>query len=161
MAKVYLGLGSNIDPERNLRLALGELRRVYGVLGVSPVYRSAPVGFDGPDFLNLVATFETDDSPERISERMESIHRLAGRRRDAGRFVARSLDIDILLYDDLVRDTPPRLPRCDILDYAFVLRPLLDLNPDLVHPVTGRTLAGHWESFDRDSQPLRRLELNL
>jgi 2-amino-4-hydroxy-6-hydroxymethyldihydropteridine diphosphokinase len=161
MAKVYLGLGSNIDPERNLRLAVGELRRTYGTLGVSPVYRSAPVGFDGPDFLNLVASFETGESPERIGERLESIHLLAGRRRDAGRFVARSLDIDMLLYDDLVREAPPRLPRRDILDYAFVLQPLVDLSPDLVHPVTGRTLARHWESFDVSSQPLTRVELIL
>lgn len=157
MAKVYLGLGSNVDAERNLRLALAELRRTYGALDVSPVYRSAPVGFEGPDFLNLVAALETDDGPERISERVEAIHRLAGRRREAGRFVARSLDIDLLLYDDLVRAEPPRLPRRDVLDYAFVLRPLLDIAPDLVHPVTGRPLAAHWEAFDRDSQPLTRV----
>ena len=157
MARVYLGLGSNVDAERNLRLAIGELRSAYGALEISPVYRSAPVGFEGPDFLNLVTALETDDSPDRISERMEAIHRLAGRRREAGRFVARPLDIDILLYDDLVRDKPPRLPRRDVLDYAFVLRPLLDIAPDLVHPVTGRPLAEHWAAFDRDSQPLTRV----
>jgi 2-amino-4-hydroxy-6-hydroxymethyldihydropteridine diphosphokinase len=161
MATVYLGLGSNVDAERNLRLALDEIRRAYGEVGVSPVYESAPIGFDGPDFMNLVVALETDDSPERIAERMESIHRLAGRRREQGRFVARPLDIDILLYDDLMQETPPRLPRHDVLDYAFVLRPLVDLAPALVHPATGRTLAAHWESFDRASQPLTRLELVL
>lgn len=161
MAKVYLGIGSNVDAERNLRLALDELRRRYGDLEVSPAYRGPPVGFQGPDFLNLVVALVTDDSPERIVERVEAIHRLAGRRREAGRFVARSLDIDILLYDDLVRDTAPMLPRHDVLDYAFVLRPLVDLAPDLVHPVTGRTLAAHWECFDSSSQPLTRVGLNL
>jgi 2-amino-4-hydroxy-6-hydroxymethyldihydropteridine diphosphokinase len=161
MATVYLGLGSNVDAERNLHLALDEIRRAYGEPRVSPVYCSAAIGFEGPDFLNLVVAVETEDSPEHIAERMESVHRLAGRRREDGRFVARPLDIDILLYDDLVRDIPPRLPRHDVLDYAFVLRPLADLAPDLVHPVTGRTLAAHWEKFDRDSQPLMRVEVDL
>ena len=161
MATVYLGLGSNVDAKRNLHLALDEIRRAYGAPQVSPVYRSAAIGFDGPDFLNLVVAVETDDSPEQVVERMESIHRLAGRHREEGRFVARPLDIDILLYDDLVRDIPPRLPRHDVLDYAFVLRPLADLAPELVHPVTGQTLAAHWEIFDRDSQPLTRVKLSF
>ena len=78
-----------------------------------------------------------------------------GRVRGAEKFSPRSLDIDLLLYDDQVIDSPPlRIPRSDILEYAFVLRPLAELAPGIKHPVTGRTLADHWADFDQASQPL-------
>jgi 2-amino-4-hydroxy-6-hydroxymethyldihydropteridine diphosphokinase len=162
MARVFLGLGSNIDAERNLRLGVAELRKRFGALDVSTVYRSAPVGFVGPDFLNVVAGLDSAASPATIHDHIEAIHELAGRRRSQDRFASRPLDIDLLLYGDLVlEDAGLRLPRCDILDYNFVLRPLAELAPDLVHPVTGRTLQQHWSSFDRDSHPLTAVELIL
>ncbi len=155
MAAVYLGLGSNIDPEENLHLGIAELRRRYGELRISSVYRSRAVGFDGDDFLNLVAYFESDESPLSICSEIELIHNLAGRDRKGGKWESRPLDIDLLLYNDLVvDDTPVRVPRDDILDYSFVLRPLAELAPDLVHPLTGKTMLEHWQDFDADSQPL-------
>ena len=81
MAMVYLGLGSNIDPEDNLRLGIRELRRRYGDVEVSKVYRNAAVGFEGDDFLNLVAGFESDEEPAEIVRYIEQIHDLAGRER--------------------------------------------------------------------------------
>ena len=155
MAAVYLGLGSNIDPENNLHLGVAELRRRYGEIELSGVYRSRAVGFDGDDFLNLVARFESEASPLSICEEIEVIHNLAGRDRSGGKWEARSLDIDLLLYNDMVVDEPPvRVPRDDILEYSFVLRPLAELAPELVHPVTGKTMLDHWQAFDADSQPL-------
>ena len=155
MAKVYLGLGSNIDPEQNLTRGIQELGERFGQLELSAVYRSAAVGFEGDDFLNLVVGLDTDASPQSINEEIEAIHKLAGRRRGEEKFSSRPLDIDLLLYDDLVVDEPPvRLPRSDILEYSFVLRPLAELNPHLAHPCTGKTLAEHWREFDQESQPL-------
>ena len=155
MATVYLGLGSNIDPEDNLHLGIAELRRRYGELQLSAVYRSHAVGFEGDDFLNLVACFESDDSPLAICEAIEVIHNLSDRERSGGKWEARTLDIDLLLYNDLVADEPPvRVPRDDILEYSFVLRPLAELAPDLVHPGTGRTMLEHWQNFDAECQPL-------
>ena len=155
MAQIYLGLGSNIDPEENLRLGIRELRKRYGELAISPVYRSFAVGFDGPDFLNLVVGCATEQSPGEINGEIEIIHRMVGRERGEEKFSSRSLDIDLLLYDDQVIDSPPlRIPRSDILEYAFVLRPLAELAPGIKHPVTGRTLADHWADFDQASQPL-------
>ncbi len=155
MAAVYLGVGSNIDPEDNLHLGIAELRRRYGEVRVSAVYRSRAVGFDGDDFLNLVACFESEDSPLAICNEIEFIHNLAGRDREGGKWESRPLDIDLLLYNDLVvDDTPVRVPRDDILEYSFVLRPLAELAPDLVHPLTGKTMLEHWQEFDADSQPL-------
>lgn len=162
MAIVYLGLGSNIDAGKNLRLAVGELRRLFGDLVVSPVYESRPVGFDGPDFLNLVVALTTDSTPLEVLEQIERIHQLAGRSRGPDKFSSRPLDIDLLLYGDEVDPDPPlRLPRRDILEHSFVLRPLADIAPDAVHPVTGRTIGDHWREFDRGSHTLTPVDLIL
>lgn len=162
MATVYVGLGSNIDPEDNLRLGVEELRRRYGEVVISSVYRNAAVGFEGADFLNLVARFTSDEEPGQIGRQIEQIHDLAGRERGDERFAARALDIDLLLYDDLVVDDPPlQLPRDDVLEYSFVLRPLAEIAPELVHPVTGRTMRDHWQECDPDRHPLLREDVNL
>ncbi len=155
MATVYVGLGSNIDPEANLHLGIRELRRRYGEVLVSAIYRSKAVGFEGDDFLNLVAGFESEATPRAICDEIEAIHNLSGRDRKGGKWESRPLDIDLLLYNDGVIDEPPvRVPREDILRYSFVLRPLAELAPDLVHPVTGKTMLEHWQEFDASSQPL-------
>ena len=162
MARVYLGIGSNIDPEENLRLGIRELRRVFGEIELSAVYASAAVGFDGADFLNMVVGLQSDDSPGAIQDQVELIHDLAGRERGAGKFSSRPLDIDLLLYDNQVVDEPAlKLPRCDVLEYSFVLRPLAELDPDLVHPQTGKTMIEHWQGFDAGSHPLRLVDVIL
>lgn len=163
MATVYLGLGSNIEPQSNLRLAVRELRRRYGELQISAVYRNKPVGFDADDFWNLVVGFESDCSPQSICEAIEAIHGLAGRKRGGGnKWVSRPLDIDLLLYDDLVMDAAPvRVPRQDVLDYSFVLKPLAELAPDLVHPVTGKSLRDHWQAFDQADHPMAVVDLDF
>ncbi|MDJ0759406.1 MAG: 2-amino-4-hydroxy-6-hydroxymethyldihydropteridine diphosphokinase [Woeseiaceae bacterium] len=161
MTTIYLGLGSNVDPQRNLRFGLDELRRRFGELVISPTYQSAAVGFDGDDFLNLVVSTESDADPETLRDELEDIHRLAGRQRNEERFSSRTLDIDLLLAGDLVTDGPPiRLPRTDVLEYAYVLRPLADIAPDVRHPETGRTFLEHWQGFDQDSQPLTEVALD-
>ena len=162
MARVYLGLGSNIDPEKNLRLGICELHERYGELDVSAVYQSTAVGFEGPDFMNLVVGLDTEAGPDDVHEQIEAIHNMAGRNRDEEKFSSRPLDIDLLLYNDLVIDERAiRLPRSDILEYSFVLRPLAELAPALVHPVTGLTMAEHWRMFDQESHPLMPVNVAL
>jgi len=157
MAKVYVGLGSNIDPEENLRFGIGELRARFGALELSNVYRNAAVGFDGDDFLNLVAGFESKASPAELHGMLMNIHDLVGRRRNESRYAPRTLDIDLLLYDDQVVDEPPiRLPRADVLRFSFVLGPLAEIAPELVHPETGLSLRRHWVQFDADGHPITR-----
>jgi len=156
MATVFLGLGSNETAEKNLRLAISELGSRYGDLTLSPVFQSAAVGFTGADFLNLVVQLESEDSPRDICEEIELIHNLAGRVRGSDKWESRPLDIDLLLYNDLIQDERPvRVPREDILQFSFVLRPLAEIAPDQVHPVSGKTYLEHWQAFDAESHPLK------
>ena len=162
MARVYLGLGSNIDAEKNLRLGLRELRRRFGDLRISKTYRNAAVGFEGEDFLNLAVELEADATPGDIHAQIEDIHEIAGRQRGSDRYSSRPLDIDLLLHGDMVLgEAPLRLPRPDVLEYSFVLRPLSELAPDYVHPETGKTLGEHWQEFDVASHPLTPVEVIL
>lgn len=161
MAKVYLGLGSNKSPEANLRLAIKELQQRYGQLDISNVYRSAAVGFVGDDFLNMVVGLESQDTPKAMCAEFELIHNVAGRVRDSDKWESRPLDIDLLLYNDLIEDARPvRVPRDDILRYGFVLRPIAELAPDLPHPVSGRTMLEHWQEFDPTSHPLELVNVD-
>ena len=160
MALVFFGLGSNQSPEENLRLAIRELRSRYGDLTLSSVYESPAVGFEGADFLNLVVGLQSDDSALEICDEIELIHNVAGRVRGSDKWESRTLDIDLLLYDDLIQDERPvHVPREDILQFSFVLRPLAEIAPDHVHPLTGKTFNEHWQEFDADSQPLKEIKI--
>ena len=157
----YLSIGSNIDPVENLRLACAELRQAYGQLRLSHVYRTPAVGFEGPDFLNMVVGLQTDEEPERVVRRMERIHEQSGRVRQANPFCSRTLDIDLLLYGDLVRRRM-KLPHGDIEKYAFVLKPLAELAPELQHPVAGTTMRELWDEFERvEKQHMTRVDIGL
>jgi 2-amino-4-hydroxy-6-hydroxymethyldihydropteridine diphosphokinase len=155
MARVYLSLGSNLEPKRHLNAALNELRAHFGELAVSPAYRSKSVGFDGGDFVNLAVGLDTDLSPEALNDWLHALEDRHGRRRDVPRFSDRTLDVDIVLYDDLVRQGEGHLdiPRKE-LRHAFVLRPMADIAPELAHPVSGQTMAALWAAFPPDSEPL-------
>lgn len=158
MARAYLSLGSNIDPERHLRAALDELRAEFGDLIVSPVYRTAAVGFDGPDFLNLAVGLDTEHDPVALDDWLHALEDRHGRRRDVARFSDRTLDIDIVLYDDLVQPGPGlELPRKE-LDQAFVLKPLADIAPAVRDPLSGRTLAELWRAHRHEPGSLVRVE---
>lgn len=162
MATVYLGIGSNINAEENLRLGISELRLRYGGLRLSPVYRSAPLGFEGEDFLNMVVAVVTDKTPQEINDQIDAIHGLAGRVKGSNRYVSRPLDIDLLLYGDQVIEAGKlRLPRKDVLEYSFVLCPLADLSPQLKHPDTGKTMLQHWQAFDAAGHPIELVDVKL
>ncbi|MGN6384418.1 MAG: 2-amino-4-hydroxy-6-hydroxymethyldihydropteridine diphosphokinase [Dyella sp.] len=155
MARVYLSLGSNVEPQRYLPAALDELRARFGALAVSPAYRTKSVGFDGADFVNLAVGLDTDLSPAELNDWLHALEDRQGRRRDVPRFSDRTLDLDIVFYDRLVTEGPGHLqiPR-DELKHAFVLRPIADIAPHFVHPVTGRTMAELWAAFPAETAPM-------
>lgn len=154
--RAYVSVGSNIEPVRHLRLALDEMRQRFGPLLTSGVYRNRAEGFQGEDFLNMVAGFDTTVEPEVVIEELERIHRLAGRVRSAQRFASRTLDLDLILYGDRI-DAGLRLPRSDVTRYGFVLGPLAEIAPRLRHPVSGETIGELWARFDQAAHPLQRL----
>ncbi len=159
MPAVYVAVGSNVEPERNLALASRELRREFPDVEFSPWYRNRAVGFEGADFINFVAGFSTSLSLEALLARLHAIEALCGRPRDAPRWAPRTMDIDVLLYGDLICDTPAvKLPRPDLLKRAFMLGPLAALAPDLLHPTEKVTIGELWQRFDRAAHPLLEVE---
>lgn len=156
--EVYVSAGGNIDPETHLKTACRALEQRFGPLTVSSVYRTAAVGFDGDDFLNLVLTFTTDNDIHAVNAELVCLEEAAGRDRSAGSFSSRTLDLDLLLYGQAVfSEGKLRVPREDILKYAFVLAPLAEMAPKLRHPVSGRTMQELWEEFDHDAQQIERV----
>jgi 2-amino-4-hydroxy-6-hydroxymethyldihydropteridine diphosphokinase len=150
MPDVFVGAGSNVEPERNLRRALTELRQHFPGLRSSPAYLNPPFGFAGADFINLVVMFETRDPLARVVKKLHMIEELCERPRKAPKWAPRTMDLDILLYGDQVLDEPDiRLPRADLTRKAYMLRPAADLAPDLKHPTLGRTLGELWQEFDK------------
>ncbi len=152
MSSACLSLGSNLDPENNLRSAIAALRTQFGDLLLSPVYRTAAIGFPGADFLNAAAVVETTLDPQALNDWLHALEDAQGRDRSGPRFGDRTLDIDIVLYDDLVTEGPGnlRIPRAE-LRHAFVLKPLVDIVPGRIEPVSGLSLAALWaQSSERD-----------
>lgn len=145
MGRVYVSIGSNLEPEANIPSALAELRRRYGALIVSPVYESEAVGFAGDNFYNLVVGFDADQAVHAVIRNLREIERQHKRKRSDKRFGPRTLDLDLLLYDDLVlAENGVAIPRDEILRYAFVLKPLMDVAGERQHPVDGRSYAELW-----------------
>lgn len=147
MKRAYLSLGSNIEPEQHIHGAIRALGARYGSLVISPVYQTAAVGFDGDDFLNLVVGIDTAEDAATLAANCRAIETALGRRRGDQRFSARTLDIDVLTLGDEIRDASPALPRDEILKYAFVIKPLADIAPDVRHPLDGRDYAEIWRAF--------------
>ncbi|MEE4184554.1 MAG: 2-amino-4-hydroxy-6-hydroxymethyldihydropteridine diphosphokinase [Gammaproteobacteria bacterium] len=158
--EVYVSAGSNIRPEENLQLACRELHADFGELSLSSVYRNPAVGFAGDDFLNMVIGFRTAADPAAVKARMEEVHALAKRQRQADPFSPRTLDLDVLLYGDLV-EQQLKLPHDDIEKYGFVLGPLAEIAPELRHPVSGKTIAELWSAFDNAAAPLTRVDCDF
>jgi 2-amino-4-hydroxy-6-hydroxymethyldihydropteridine diphosphokinase len=160
MSFAWLGLGSNVNAEVNIRGGIAELEEKFENVCLSPAYTSASVGFDGDDFINLVARVETGMPPMELRHYLRDLEDRYGRKRDVPKFSDRTLDIDILLYDDLVLLSPVlEIPRPEILKFAHVLKPLADLEPDLVHPGELRTMADIWKSSELDNSSLRPLNI--
>jgi len=175
---VFIGIGSNIEPQKNVSITLELLRLKFPSIVFSRTFESEAVGFNGDNFFNLVAKFEAKDldanrsgSSDLVAKYSSSVDQLAflvfqlkeienhlGRKRGNKKFSARNIDIDVLLFGDLQIEKPVELPRGEILENAYVLWPLSELAPDLEHPGSDTTYAEYWRMFDKSSQRLEPVE---
>ena len=150
MPQVFVAAGSNVEPERNLAQAAAELERAFGEVRFSPWYRNRAVGFEGDDFINLVVGFDTELPLAEVISRLRQIETLCGRPRNAPKWAPRTMDLDILLYGDVVRSEPGlTLPRPDLARRAYMLKPMVDLAPMLVHPTLHKPLRELWDELER------------
>jgi len=155
MSWVYISVGSNIEPAVNIRSAILDLRKHYPELVVSSVYESEAVGFDGDNFYNLVVGFETAEDVRQVAQRLRSIEDSHARDRKGPKFSSRTIDLDLLLYDDvIINDDSLNIPRDEISKNAFVLWPLAEIAGGVVHPQFKQAIATMWQAFDKDSQSL-------
>jgi 2-amino-4-hydroxy-6-hydroxymethyldihydropteridine diphosphokinase len=156
--QVYVAAGSNIEPQQNLARAVDELTRAFPGVRFSPWYQNHAAGFSGDDFINLVAGFSTELPLKEVLARLHAIETLCGRPRDAPRWAPRSMDLDVLLFGDLVCDEPGvKLPRPDLIKRAYMLGPLAALAPGVTHPTAGATIGELWSRFDQAAHPLQRV----
>ena len=155
MARVAVSIGSNLERERNVKEALVSLGKIFGELSRSPGYESAAYGFDGPPFYNLVVVVETSLDVRAVRGEIQAIENQQGRKMGENRSGSRSLDLDLLLYDDAVfHDQGLDIPRREIFEHAYVLKPLADLLPATPHPVTGESFADIWFRLGSNQEAL-------
>lgn len=161
MQTAYLGLGSNRRRTHHIGAGIRALHARFASaehpIRVARVFESAAIGFDGHDFYNTVVAIETDVSVADLVAACKTIEREHGHPSSAPKYSPRTLDIDVLLYADLVCEQPIVLPRTEVLENAFVLWPLAELAPTFVHPVQGQTFAQLWQNY-RGEQRLKPLE---
>jgi len=159
--RVFISIGSNIDRERNIRGALRALNDVYAPLTLSSVYESEALGFEGDNFYNLVAAFNTDEAAGEVRARLTHIEIAHGRLRYGSGWHSRTLDLDLLLYGDhIVHEPGLDIPHVEIDKNAYILRPLAEIAPELRHPESDITYARMWDSFDHKHQKLWKVEFD-
>lgn len=148
MTAVYVAAGSNVEPEKHLSVALRALAAAYGPMTLSPAYKNKAVGFEGADFINLVVGFNTEDSVADVRRQLQKIEAACDRPPDASKWAPRTMDLDILLFGDLVSNQPGLvIPRPDLVKRPYMLKPMADIAPDVRHPMLDKTMRELWESF--------------
>ncbi len=162
MTQLVLSLGSNIEREKHIRFALKALKGLFGELDISPVYETRAVGFEGPDFYNLVVVANTSLDLDALLGTIRRIENEAGRVREEKSFQSRNLDIDILLLGDAnLHDQGRNIPRREIEHAAYVLKPLAFLLPDMRHPVSGQRYEDMWRAFHNNEPAPKRIDFAL
>lgn len=157
MSYLYISLGTNINREYHVKHGLTELTKVFGALTLSSLYESTAIGFEGSNFYNMVVGAETTSSIEEVATLLRDIEFKYGREKQAQKFSPRTLDLDILLFDELVLNTPAQIPRDEITKNAFVLWPLAEIAEELKHPIINQSYGQLWNDYDKASQSITQI----
>jgi 2-amino-4-hydroxy-6-hydroxymethyldihydropteridine diphosphokinase len=158
----YVSGGSNLDAERNLAIAAHALKARHPGARFSRCYRNRAIGFEGPDFINFEVELPVAGTRALLKGELECVETLCGRERGAPKWAPRAMDLDILLFGDVVQDTPGLvLPRPDLLRWGFMLGPLAELAPDVMHPVRAQPITELWGAFDKARNALLPVALDL
>lgn len=161
MAQVFLSLGTNINRDYHVSVGIQALAKSFSPLTLSSVYESEAVGFSGSNFYNMVIGFSTHLPLTRVAQICRDIEYTFGREKNAQKFSPRTLDLDILLFDDVISDVPVQIPRAEILTNAFVLKPLAEIAGDLIHPENEQSYTQLWHNYSNPNQTLHKVELSL
>jgi 2-amino-4-hydroxy-6-hydroxymethyldihydropteridine diphosphokinase len=162
MAIVYVSVGSNIERERHIRSGINALKERFGALTLSSVYESAAIGFEGDSFLNLIVAFETALNPLAVDTLLAEIEQDNGRTKAQKKFNPRTLDLDLVLYDDFISNDPLlNIPRDEITRYAFVLEPLAEIAPHQCHPVLKTSYKQLWQAFNKQGLSQNTIHFNF
>ena len=152
---LHLNIGSNKNRRINIRLALNKLKSNFTDISVSSIFESPAEGFVGSNFYNVGVNAKTKNNINEVVGILHDIENSLGRDRSVPKFSSRIIDLDLVLYNDAI-DEDLKVPRRDILKYAFVLAPLAELNPEDIHPQKGISFLNLWEEF----QSNKDFELN-
>lgn len=161
MANIFISIGSNVDKELNIVNSIKTLKTHFPDLICSAVFESESIGFDGHNFYNLVAGANTDMSLNDVCSLLKQIERDNGRLPSDKKFSPRTLDLDLLFFDDVVCDSPAQLPRDEITKNAFVLWPLADIAAEFIHPINNLSIKNIWQKYDKTQQKLWKVELSF
>lgn len=158
LREVFLGIGSNVNARQNILAGIDALNQKLGGGNYSSVYQTQAAGFDGDDFLNLVGRFSTTVALEELLQFIKTIEYSFGRRKESGRFSPKALDIDVLLYGDLRgQHADIDLPREEITQSIYVLKPLAEINPNLRLDDSDVSLSSMLSSFSGPQLNIRCL----
>ena len=162
MTRAWVAIGGNVDPERRLLQAARLLHGRFPDARFSRCYRNPACGFDGADFYNAAATFDTALAVPELVAALHAIEELCGRGRTDPKWAPRVMDIDLLAYGDATGRFPgATLPRPDLTRRAYMLGPMAELAPAWRHPLAGRTLAELWSELAPAAPPLTDTGLDL
>ena len=160
--RVFVAAGSNVEPEHNLERACAEIAHTWPDARFSRAYRNAAVGFEGPDFINLVMGFSAAQPLESVINLLQNIETSCGRPRYAPKWASRTMDLDVLMYGDRVEKTATyTLPRPDLLKRPYMLGPMAEIAPEVMHPTAHKTIGELWAAFDRDGHAMQEVKLKV
>jgi len=157
MAEIFISLGTNVEREHHLNSGLVALQQAFGVLKLSSLFESEAVGFLGQPFYNMVIGIRTEQSIAQVAKLLRDIEFQHGRPINAKKYSPRTLDLDLLLCDQLILQQPVQIPRDEITRNAFVLWPLAELAPTHLHPILKTSYQQLWQAFDRSSQQIAKV----